>query len=429
MLLASGTSNGSILEVDELDACPRAKTHSICLQVLPCSFVTLCLGRETCSLTMLWDSGWLQKPSWSCRAFCHTTIGKSSKSEIRMTFGDMNHAIHFHKGHRDVFSWGVLDPPPLRLFLSKMKVSMSLANLFYTCSSLPWRLLDVGQRSTWGRSWEPRRPWRLLATWFHQWNLGPFAFFTRDFAEIFSFFCLQFWTFTVYRGNLENTKSFCDEPLRVVAQAAQAICGSLVTNLGNLWCMCWWQLMWPDFLRRWPSGRGSSTLHAFALPRGWFNLSIGLHAYHTSMTWWETLQTFIPGNASSQQKWCPGFQSGAIFKRCYHVFEGFPCDLWRLQVGCGWPIPGHRENGKWLHIFGWQHWPVRTLWTQPWQSSFWTAILGCQSVLLRFLVTLPWTLSEAVNAPRICAVFTLGSWRFGGEAKTSKTLFLQVTWK
>lgn len=108
----------------------------------------------------------------------------------------------------------------------------------------------------------------------------------------------------------------------------------------------------------------------------WFNLSIGLHTYHTSMTWWETLQTFIPGNASSQQKWCPGFQSGAIFKCCYHVFEGFPCDLWRLQVGCGWPIPGHRENGKWLHIFGWQHWPVRTLWTQPWQSSFWTAING-----------------------------------------------------
>lgn len=51
-------------------------------------------------------------------------------------------------------------------------------------------------------------------------------------------------------------------------------------------------------------------------------------------------------------------------------------------------------------------------------------IWGCQSVLLRFLATLPWTLSEAVNAPRICAVFTLGSWRFGGEAKTSKTLFL-----
>ena len=36
-----------------------------------------------------------------------------------------------------------------------------------------------------------------------------------------------------------------------------------------------------------------------------------------------SFQTFSPGNASSQQKWRPGFQSGRVFKCCCQVFEGF----------------------------------------------------------------------------------------------------------
>ena len=61
---------------------------------------------------------------------------------------------------------------------------------------------------------------------------------------------------------------------------------------------------------------------------------------------------------------------------------------------------------------------TRTLWTQPWQSSFWTAIFGDVN-----LVKIPGDTMdpEAVNAPRICAVFTLRNWRFGGvPAKTCK---------